>query len=893
MTNLELLSPARTADIGIEAIRHGADAVYIGAPRFGARAAAGNSIEDISRLTRYAHLFGAKVYVTVNTLLRNDELHEVEVLIRQLYDIHVDALIVQDLRLLTLQLPPIAMHASTQMDNRTPEHVKHLHDIGFRQVVLARELTIDQIRDIHQSCPDMKIECFVHGALCVSLSGRCYASQCLFGRSANRGECAQVCRMEFDLIEEQMQDGKTTEHTLLSGKHLLSLKDLCLIQHLKEMIDAGVTSFKIEGRLKDMSYVKNVTAAYSTELNKIIANNPTLYQRASAGNVELTFTPDIHKSFNRGFTTYFLHGRTPEIFSFDTPKALGKEVGTVKDVFTTCFTVAGLQHFANGDGLCFFDKGGRLQGFRLNKVTDGRLYPLDMPRQLRPKMRLYRNFDKQFDDLLERNSATRYIPVDMTLSETAQGFRLTMSDDYGHETHYEAQCEKQLAHTHQQDNIQRQLSKLGDTIYRLRTLSIDTNKNWFIPASWLSLWKRELVNTMPPFAPNTTNDTQPTAMPTTSKLAIEAEAELTTKAEAEASNDTSSPLMTCRHCIKYSLGMCKQPTPPWHLKMANGQRFRLAFDCRQCIMYVMKVLIVAMLLCSCNGQSAGEFNATRDSSATNPLYTDTLLELTQAQADSLNFRLSHHYTNNFNFRVKADTIALTPHIDTSADTVYLYKGDVIAVADIHTTSDTVFVKVARDQHTMGWLAEPRLLSGTTPDDPISIIIDRLATTRLIWMPVMAILGILLIFSKKSSRLLHPTLDPLCPCLCIMLVATIACLYTSIQMWVPEFWQEYYFHPTLNPLRLPPLMATLVVLVWLIIVAFVAMALEVYKHLEFPGGLLYLLQVCGLSVLAYLAISYSTLIYVGYILLPALLLLLSYIIIKPIKHNYKPLNQDSL
>ena len=289
---LELLAPARTADIGIEAIRHGADAVYIGAPAFGARAAATNSIDDIKRLVDFAHLFRAKVYVTVNTIIYQQELKLVELMIRQLHEIGVDALIVQDVAMKKMDIPPILLHASTQMDNRTPEQVRFLHAQGYEQVVLARELSISDMKIIHEHCPDVKLEAFVHGALCVSYSGRCYVSQALFGRSANRGECAQVCRMEFDL--ENAKGEK-----LVTGKHLLSLKDMCRIDALEDMAEAGVSSFKIEGRLKDMAYVKNVTAAYSMALNDLVRRHPDRYRRASLGNVELSFKPDVEKSFNR------------------------------------------------------------------------------------------------------------------------------------------------------------------------------------------------------------------------------------------------------------------------------------------------------------------------------------------------------------------------------------------------------------------------------------------------------------------------------------------------------------------------------------------------------------------------------------------------------------------
>ena len=281
MSSLELLSPARTADIGIEAVRHGADAVYIGAERFGARQAAGNSVADIARLVEYAHVFGARVYVTLNTLLHDDELAEAERMVQELKGIDVDALIVQDVAVVGMaQRVGMPVHASTQMDNRTAEQVQRLTDAGIEQVVLARELSLDDIRQIHTACPQARLEAFVHGALCVSLSGRCYASEVLFGRSANRGACAQVCRMEFDLEDER-------GHKLLEKKHLLSLKDLCQLERLEEMAEAGVTSFKIEGRLKDMAYVKNVTAAYSEALNALCRKYPDRYRRSSRGEVDL------------------------------------------------------------------------------------------------------------------------------------------------------------------------------------------------------------------------------------------------------------------------------------------------------------------------------------------------------------------------------------------------------------------------------------------------------------------------------------------------------------------------------------------------------------------------------------------------------------------------------
>lgn len=604
--SIELLAPARNADIGIEAIRHGADAVYIGAERFGARVAAGNSVEDIARLAEYAHMYDAKVYVTINTILRDNELEDVKKLIWALYDAGADALIVQDMGLLKLDLPPIPLHASTQMDNRTAEKVKFLRDEGFEQVVLARELSLNEINDIHQACPEVDLEVFVHGALCVSLSGRCYISEACFGRSANRGECAQVCRMKFDL-----EDAKGRK--IVRDKHLLSLKDLCQIEVLEDLLKAGATSFKIEGRLKDADYVKNVTAAYSQALDRIVRNNPDKYQRASRGAVKHMFTPDVSKSFNRGFTHYFLHGRQPDIFSFDTPKALGEEVGTVKEVFNNHFTVAGLKSFSNGDGLCFIDSKGQLHGFRINKVENGKLYPLEMPSQLKRHTRLYRNLDRAFINILAKESAERVLPVDIEIEDTAEGFRLTMTDD-NRCAFIDVEAEKQLARTHQSENIEKQMSKLGGTGLELRSLNIAYSKNWFIPSSKLTEWRRMLVaeflkrNETTRSAANTLRAKNAKAATLTSVPKVitylgnvmnssahefyKERGAATVEPAFELSHRSEAPLMFCRHCIRYSLKMCPKthgcsnPQEELFLRLGNGKRFRLEFDCRNCIMRV-------------------------------------------------------------------------------------------------------------------------------------------------------------------------------------------------------------------------------------------------------------------------------------------------------------------
>lgn len=600
---IELLAPAKNLECGIEAINHGADAVYIGAPRFGARAAAGNSIEDIKALVEHAHLYNARIYVTVNTILHDEELPETEKMIWELYRAGVDALIIQDMGITRLNLPPIALHASTQMDNRTPEKVKFLSDIGFRQVVLARELSLDEIKKIHDTCPETLLEVFIHGALCVSYSGQCYVSQACFGRSANRGECAQFCRLAFDLVDS---NGKTIEQ----NKHLLSLKDMNQSDNLEALLDAGATSLKIEGRLKDVSYVKNVTAYYRQKLDSIFKYRKE-YVRASAGTVKTTFTPQLDKSFSRGFTDYFLRGRNPGIFSFSTPKSLGEEVGTVKEIRGNYFTVAGVKSFSNGDGLCYIDDNGRLQGFRVNRVENNKLFPQEMPR-LKPKTRLYRNFDQEFDKLMQKKSAERKIAVDICLTENNFGFTLSINDENENSVSLTLQREKEPARTPQTDNLKNQLGKLGNTPFEARDIRIDLSDNWFIPASELSELRRNAVERLLELRkinyrqeifrlkeskskyPVSTLTYLGNVMNNSAAEFYKNHGVLKVMPAFEKEQPKDAVLMFCKHCIRYSLGWCpvhhKARSPfrePYYLVSSDGRRFRLEFDCKQCQMKVL------------------------------------------------------------------------------------------------------------------------------------------------------------------------------------------------------------------------------------------------------------------------------------------------------------------
>lgn len=602
---IELLAPAKNLECGIAAIDHGADAVYIGAPKFGARAAAVNSLEDIAALVEYAHLYNARIYVTVNTILKDEELQETEKMIWALFRAGVDALIVQDMGITGLNLPPIPLHASTQMDNRTVEKVRFLADAGFRQVVLARELSLREISKIHEACPDVPLEIFVHGALCVSYSGQCYVSQACFGRSANRGECAQFCRLPFSLVDAEGR-------VIVKDKHLLSLKDLNQSDELEALLDAGASSFKIEGRLKDVSYVKNVTAAYRRKLDAIFARRKE-YARASSGSCRYAFNPQLDKSFSRGFTHYYLHGRTKDVFSFDTPKSLGEEMGTMKEARGNYLTVAGLKSFNNGDGVCYVDEQGRLQGFRINRVEGNKLYPQEMPR-IKPRTVLYRNFDQEFEKILARKSSERRIAVSVRLTDTPFGFALTLTDEDDNSVTLSLAREKEPARTPQEENLKTQLAKFGNTPFEAVRIDIDFAGNWFLPASVLADFRRQAVEklisarrinyrrelfVLKPTAhafPQSTltylgNVMNAQAVSFYAGHGVASIAPAFERAPAE-----KAVLMFCKHCLRYSMGWCpvhqRERSPyrePYYLVSTDGKRFRLEFDCKNCQMKVNAV----------------------------------------------------------------------------------------------------------------------------------------------------------------------------------------------------------------------------------------------------------------------------------------------------------------
>ncbi len=603
---IELLAPAKDLNCGVEAIRHGADAVYIGAPRFSARAAAGNTVGEIKELCEFAHLYGAKVYVAFNTILKEEELQEAEELIWQLYDAGADALIVQDMGITGLRLPPIPLHASTQMDNRTPEKVRFLENAGFSQVVLARELTLNEIHTI-ASQTTVPLEVFIHGALCVSYSGQCYISALLSGRSANRGACAQYCRLPYTL-----KDANGT--VITENKHLLSLKDLNRSDQLEELLDAGVSSLKIEGRLKDVSYVKNITAFYRKKLDAILKRRPE-YKKTSSGYSKYTFEPVAAKSFNRGFTSFYLSDKPVDAVAMDTPKSLGEFIGTVKEIKKNSFTVAGLIPLHNGDGIVFLNSKGELEGFRVNKVEDNRVFPLDMPR-FAPKTRLYRNYDHEFEKLLDKPSAERKIAVEMELADNNFGFTLSMTDEDGARVIIAEPFDKEPARRDQQENIRTQLAKLGNTPYEPATIHLDLSENWFIPSSLLADMRRKVVEELTKVryiryqreirrqARADTPEKNPYITSALTYLGNVSNSyassfyrqhgvtEIAPAFELQPVADV--PLMFTKHCIRYSLGICprhQQKERQWQEPFVLSYKdieLRLEFDCKQCGMRVYK-----------------------------------------------------------------------------------------------------------------------------------------------------------------------------------------------------------------------------------------------------------------------------------------------------------------
>ena len=567
-TPIELLSPAKDVEVGIAAINHGADAVYIGGPDFGAREKASNAIEDIERLCRHAALYDAKVYVTLNTLLYNKELERARKMAYDCWNAGVDALIVQDMQLLQLDLPPIPLHASTQCDNLSLEKVQWLESLGFCQVVLGRELSLKQIREIRAKTT-VPLEFFVHGALCVSHSGQCYLSQYIGNRSANRGACAQPCRLPWDLLDA---DGKV----LIKNRHLLCLKDLNNSAHLEELIDAGITSFKIEGRLKDADYVKNVTAYYRQKLDEIIRRRTDLEQ-ASMGHCSYSFEVNPEKSFNRGFTDYFINGRQKGIGLPFTPKSMGEYIGEVSWCNPLRMEIDTDKTLHNGDGLCFLNQDNELVGLRAD-VVNGKTVSCNRPHGAYRGAKIYRNLDMEWQKQVDASTGNRKIDIDLLLKETPDGYELL---DKLSTVNCQLPTDKITANNPQKaaENIRKKALQWGDTVFNPVNLELHFAEPRLIPASLIGEMKRDLVAKLTEELienHKNTRERRRDGVHTVSTLIDP--------------DKIPSCLMTCHHCIRYANGMCsketgQRATPLWIRN--GGHTFRLEFDCRNCLMYVL------------------------------------------------------------------------------------------------------------------------------------------------------------------------------------------------------------------------------------------------------------------------------------------------------------------
>ena len=622
---IELLAPAKTADIGIEAINHGADAVYIGGPSFGARSNASNEVSDIARLVQHAHRYHARIFTTLNTILRDDELEPARKLIWQLYDAGVDALIVQDMGLLQLDLPPIQLHASTQTDIRTVEKAKFLQDVGFSQIVLARELTLKQIRDIAVNT-HANIEFFIHGALCVAYSGQCFISHAHTGRSANRGDCSQACRLPYNVLDDGGQ-------VVAFEQHVLSMKDNDQSANLRALIDAGVSSFKIEGRYKDMGYVKNITAHYRVLLDEILEERPEL-ARASAGECTFFFQPDPDRNFNRGSTDYFVNGRKEDIGAFESPKHLGLPIGEVAKVGDRWFDVAlnpeEAESIENGDGLNYLTLTKDIVGVQVNTAEPvgkaGRLWRV-FPNEeiaalpdLKSGVAINRNRDRAWENLLGKKSAERRIGLWMNLADTPDGLKLTLTDETGHVGDASVVCDKQPAQNSEraEATLREHLGKLGTTIFQAHELNLSTAQPWFVPASILNSLRRDAVAALeaaraaalqrlpraepidPPvpypedtltYLANVYNHAARDFYAKHGVKVIEAAYE-----SHEELGEVS--LMITKHCVRFSLSLCPKQAKgvtgvqgtvkAAPLQLVNGkEKLTLRFDCKPCEMHVV------------------------------------------------------------------------------------------------------------------------------------------------------------------------------------------------------------------------------------------------------------------------------------------------------------------
>ncbi|MCX6150922.1 MAG: U32 family peptidase [Ignavibacteriales bacterium] len=603
---LELLSPAKDLECGIAAINCGADAVYIGAPKYGARAAVGNLVADIEKLINYAHKFWAKVYVTVNTIIYDEELEDVQNLIHQLYKIGTDAIIIQDMGILEMDIPPIPLFASTQAHNYSLEKIKFLEEVGFQRIILARELSLEQIKEIKESAK-VDLEFFVHGSLCVCFSGQCYFSYATTGRSANRGECSQPCRLFYSLEDA---NGKT----IIEDKYLLSLKDLNLSSHLKEMVEAGITSFKIEGRLKDINYIKNITGFYRQKLDEIMNGDKSL-QKSSSGKVFFTFNPDPDKTFNRGYTEYFLKGNTKNIASINTQKSLGKYIGKVKIIGKDYFEVNTTEKFVNDDGICFFDSRDVMQGMILSKVIDNRIYTNELD-GLSIGTKIYRNRDHQFTKELSRDNTKRKIEAFIEIEEEVDRLLIYATDEDNNKISYEYMFEIIPAKDPAKflETIEKQFKKSGDSIFEVKDVKIIFAEPFFIPIAKINEMRRAVLDLLETDRiknfPRQIVEIQKTNIPYPERKLTYLGNVVNRKAKQfyerhgveniengfELLKETKDKIiLTSKYCIKEQLNLCPFETDGFNVKdikeplflKFNRKKYQLEFNCKKCEMSII------------------------------------------------------------------------------------------------------------------------------------------------------------------------------------------------------------------------------------------------------------------------------------------------------------------
>lgn len=603
-STLELLAPAKNLACGRAAIAHGADAVYIGGPKFGAREDAGNTLQDIEKLVSEAQIFGVKVYVALNTILYDSELEDARQQIKNLYEIGIDALIIQDMGILEMELPPIPLHASTQLHNYLPEQIKFLEAVHFKRAVLARELNLDQIRDI-RSQTSIELEAFVHGSLCVSFSGRCYLSHAIGGRSANRGACAQPCRKRYTLYDAERK-------IITADQHLLSLKDLNHSNSIKELADAGIQSFKIEGRLKDVDYAKNITAFYRQKIDAFLEDQPD-FKAASAGKISLNFEANPLKSFNRGATDYFLHGRSKEITSFESPKFLSEAVGEVTKVSTKYFEIETTLEIANNDGLVFIAHSGESVGIKVNVAERDRIFP-DKMNGIFPGAKVYRNYDHLFHQQLKADLTVRKITVNIEIGESEDGFELTARDESGIVVSSEYYIPKNPSRDplKSKETIIHQLTKSGDTPFFVAGIKTNGTEKFFFQASVLNAMRRDLLDRITEARkkkPGNHIIHEPNSFPyPTKEIGYEGNISNRLALQFYKRHGVENPeiafekqpdphgktMMTTKHCLKFQMGFCpryggKKPlnfSEPFSLNDGTNE-LRLDFDCIQCMMKVV------------------------------------------------------------------------------------------------------------------------------------------------------------------------------------------------------------------------------------------------------------------------------------------------------------------